>query len=102
LITVEIAGYTYDTENFCPYCIEPRIKALLIDVGDATIWGDSCDAEQLLDRLAGLLGEDRSYWDSNDYPVPFSGQQAHTDASHAALDEDHEPCCSQCGESFTD
>lgn len=67
---------------------------------DANYWQSTDkDTEALLDVLAGLWDIDRAYADSDDFPVPFSGQQAYTDASHAALDGQAEPRC-QCGNDF--
>lgn len=87
-----IAGYAFNTEQYCGWCIEPIVKQLLVDNGDATIWGDT-DAETMLDRLALLLGENREAWDSNDYPVPFSLQQAEHDAGWAQHDGQPIPRC---------
>lgn len=99
MITVEIAGYTFDTENKCPDCVRDWAIAQLRREGYGRFGFDASTTEDLLNTLAGLWDVDRDYADSNDFPVPFSGQQAHTDASHAALDGENAPTC-QCGVDF--
>lgn len=98
MITVEIAGYTFDTENWCPECMAAWARLRLMDEGYWQTTGKT--TEELLTLLAGLLDIDRDCADSDEFPVPFSGQQAETDASRAAFDGEHAPRC-QCGNDFT-
>lgn len=100
MIAAEIAGYEYKTAKRCAYCIEPIAKQLLIDNDCATVYGDYGDAEEFLGELELLLGEDRDYWSPDDYPVPFSHEQASMAASHAAYDGDNAPKCAKCNRDF--
>lgn len=99
LITAEIAGYTHDTENKCPDCVRDWVEAQLRREGHGRFGFDGSTTEDLLNSLAGLWDIDRDYVDSNDFPVPFSGQQACTDASWAAFEGQDNPTCT-CGNDF--
>lgn len=99
MITVEIAGYTLNAENKCPDCIRDWVEYELRREGHGRFGFDGSTTEELLFMLAGLWEIDRDYADSDDFPVPFSGQQAYTDASRTAFDGEHAPRC-QCGNDF--
>jgi hypothetical protein len=98
LITAEIAGYSFNTENKCPECIAAWSRLALMDEGYWKTTGKT--TEELLSLLAGLWGVDRDYVDSNDFPVPFSGHTAKSEADRAVLEGSSPETC-QCGNDFT-
>lgn len=66
-----IAGYQFHAEFLCPFCMEKVAKARLTELGDATMWGDCGDSEQLLRAWANLEGIDRkdeATFDSGNFP----------------------------------
>jgi hypothetical protein len=99
MIFAEIAGYTYKAELKCRECTYTYALVALHDMGynppGITAW----TVEGLLNALAALEGVDREYVDSEDFPVPFSGQQAEHDAGWAAHEGETPPRC-QCGNDF--
>lgn len=104
MITAEIAGYTFNADNYCPECIREWVLFKLGTEGyqspvDISTW----TTEGLLNALAALWDVDRDYADSNDYPVPFSGQTAITDKQLAVCDGDPTPRCAGngCHNDFT-
>lgn len=106
MITTEIAGYTFNDDNYCPECVAGIARQVLWTwVTHAGVLSEhpefhTWDAETLLQIWANAEDVDREYADSEDFPVPFSGQTAETDASHAVLDGDSVPTCA-CGNDFT-
>jgi hypothetical protein len=103
MITGEIAGYSFDTENKCVDCIRAWAIAELIKEGHGPSGGGlGKTTESLLDLLAGIWDIERSYTDSEDFPVPFSDQQAETDRGWALHDGVSPSTCDtpNCGESF--
>jgi len=100
LITVDIAGYTFDDMNKCIDCAESWVVAGLVKEGhDRHTLETAYTVEELFNLYAGYVGIDRAYADSNDFPVPFSCEQAQTDASWATHDSDNPPRCT-CGNDF--
>jgi hypothetical protein len=98
MITAEIAGYTHDTENKCVECVAAWARLNLMNEGYWQTTGKS--TEELLSLLAGLWDVDRAYVDSEDFPVPFSGQTAESEADRAILEGSSPETC-QCGNDFT-
>jgi hypothetical protein len=100
LITAEIAGYTHDTETKCVECVRTWATRELQreqywPEGGFSAWS----TEGLLNALAALWAVDRDWADSNDFPLPFSGQTAITDKQLAVCDGDPTPRCA-CGTDF--
>jgi hypothetical protein len=104
VITAEIAGYTFNADNYCPECV--HIWAI-VNLEDENYRPDrpltQWTTEGLLNVLAALWDVDREYADSNDFPVPFSGQTAEHDLGWALHDGESIPVCagSNCGNDFT-
>jgi len=101
MITEEIAGYTFNTERFCPECVRVWTRLALMNEG---YWQTSdMDTEGLLNVLAGLWDIDREYADSNDFPVPFSGQTAESERDWSEYMGEPLPVCDgeSCGNDFT-
>lgn len=101
MISAEIAGYAHEGENKCTECVWSWALIQLDDMQYRPAGLTTWTSEGLLNALAGLWDVDRDYAESDDFPVPFSGAQANTDASHAAHDGDNAPKC-QCGNEFTE
>ena len=99
MITAEIAGYILADDSKCPDCTRDWVVYHLRKEGHGRFGFDASVTEDLLNMFAGLSDVDRDYADSDEFPVPFSGQQAQTDAARAALDGDNAPTC-QCGVDF--
>ena len=95
MITAEIAGYTLAAENHCADCMGDIARAHVRAVGGAT----DCDTEAAIALWAAMESVDREYADSEDFPVPFSIEQARHDAEWAEHERDSIPRC-KCGNDF--
>jgi hypothetical protein len=103
VITAEIAGYTFNIDNYCPECV--HIWAVVNLENESyrpdrplTQWA----TEELLNVLAALWDVDREYADPEDFPVPFSYAQAESARDRSTHYGDPLPMCagSNCGNDF--
>ena len=105
MIKVEIAGYTFNGDKYCADCIAAMVRQVLWNwtthVGVLSEHPEfhTWDAETLLQLWANAENVDREYADSEDFPVPFSGQTAKTNQSWADHEQTGVLRC-QCGNDF--
>jgi hypothetical protein len=101
----EIAGYEFRGDKLCPQCVADMARVVLANwmgatglLSDSPEWF-SLDAETMLTIWANAEDVDREYADNDDFPVPFSFQDANKADAHATYDGDPLPRC-KCGDDF--